>query len=332
MIPYSKQAVISSLGLCTASWLMSLPGTAAANVPAGSADDPTPIEAQVRAEAMSRYYHPFVSIEGIRPLDQPKRRLTYEIESGDTLSEIAKKFDLSTEKLAAFNHIDDIDRIHAGNRLDIPYTLTEIRLADNQDSASLAKKYRISEALIHELNPKLKEAEGDAAIGQVVTIPTPVTVPMPKKKKLKQEKTVQLAARSSSDTPKQAQAAFSGNFAWPVGGHITSPYGTRNGRIHQGIDIWHEQEGQAAIKAAAAGTVKSVGYSGGYGNLVVIDHGSGWSTYYGHLRVFQVESGQRVTAGDPVGYMGSTGNSTGYHLHFEVRKDGEALDPMHVLP
>ncbi|MHB8659506.1 MAG: murein hydrolase activator EnvC family protein [Solirubrobacteraceae bacterium] len=130
----------------------------------------------------------------------------------------------------------------------------------------------------------------------------------------------------SSGTP---AAPSSAGLIWPVSGPITSPFGMRWGSLHPGIDIGVPMG--TPIKAAAAGTVIVAAYSGGYGNLVVIDHGNGLATAYAHQSQIAVSVGQRVTQGQVIGYVGSTGFSTGPHLHFEVRVNGSPVDPMGYL-
>ncbi|MGG7518440.1 peptidoglycan DD-metalloendopeptidase family protein [Allorhizobium undicola] len=116
---------------------------------------------------------------------------------------------------------------------------------------------------------------------------------------------------------------------------ITSPFGNRTdpllGRLamHTGVDFRAPTGGE--IKAAGAGTVVSAGYSGGYGNMVEIDHGQGVSTRYGHMSKILVRVGDRVETGGTVGLAGSTGRSTGSHLHYEVRRNGVAVDPMRYV-
>jgi murein DD-endopeptidase MepM/ murein hydrolase activator NlpD len=116
---------------------------------------------------------------------------------------------------------------------------------------------------------------------------------------------------------------------WPVLGPVTSPFGVRWGRMHEGIDI--AAPSGTAIRAAAAGTVIYAGWLGGYGNLVVIDHGNGLATAYGHQSSLAAGSGQAVAQGQVIGYVGSTGHSTGPHLHFEVRVNGVPVDPLGYL-
>jgi murein DD-endopeptidase MepM/ murein hydrolase activator NlpD len=116
---------------------------------------------------------------------------------------------------------------------------------------------------------------------------------------------------------------------WPVSGPITSPFGWRWGRMHQGIDIGVGYG--TPIHAAAAGTVIYCGWEEGYGNLVVIDNGGNLATAYGHQSSIAVTCGQHVDQGQTIGYVGCTGHCTGPHLHFEVRVDGNPVDPMGYL-
>ncbi len=116
---------------------------------------------------------------------------------------------------------------------------------------------------------------------------------------------------------------------WPVNAPITSPFGLRWGRMHEGIDLGAAYG--SPIAAAAAGVVIYAGWEGGYGNLVVIDHGGGLATAYGHQSRIAVSVGQSVSQGETIGYVGSTGHSTGPHLHFEVRVNGQAVDPLGYL-
>jgi murein DD-endopeptidase MepM/ murein hydrolase activator NlpD len=121
----------------------------------------------------------------------------------------------------------------------------------------------------------------------------------------------------------------SSGFIWPVSGTVTSGFGTRWGRMHEGIDIAAPMG--TPIHAAAGGTVIYAGWMGGYGNLVVIDHGRGLSTAYGHQSAIAASVGQGVAQGQVIGYVGSTGHSTGPHLHFEVRVNGSPVDPLGYL-
>lgn len=121
----------------------------------------------------------------------------------------------------------------------------------------------------------------------------------------------------------------SGNFIWPTNGAVTSGFGQRWGRMHEGVDI-AAPEG-TPIRAAAAGTVVMMGPSGGYGNYTCVQHSGSISTCYAHQSRFATSSGARVSQGQLIGFVGNTGNSTGAHLHFEVRVGGAAVDPLGYL-
>jgi murein DD-endopeptidase MepM/ murein hydrolase activator NlpD len=111
-------------------------------------------------------------------------------------------------------------------------------------------------------------------------------------------------------------------------GYRTDPFLGRPA-LHSGVDL-REDFGQP-VRATAAGVVIAAGPSGGYGNMVEVDHGGGFSTRYGHLSTILVAPGQQVAPGAVIGRVGSTGRSTGPHLHYEVRADGEAVDPTRFL-
>ncbi len=121
----------------------------------------------------------------------------------------------------------------------------------------------------------------------------------------------------------------SSGLIWPVNGTVVSGFGWRWGRMHEGIDI--SASSGTPIWAAAAGTVIHAGWLGGYGNLVVVDHGDGLATAYAHASAILVGVGQLVSQGETVSLVGSTGNSSGPHLHFEVRVNGVAVDPLLYL-
>ena len=121
----------------------------------------------------------------------------------------------------------------------------------------------------------------------------------------------------------------SSGLIWPVSGPVTSPFGYRWGRLHAGIDIGVPYG--TPIHAAASGTVVIAGWVSGYGNYTCIDHGGGMATCYGHQSAFAVSTGAHVGQGQLIGYVGNTGHSFGAHLHFEVRINGNPVDPLGYL-
>jgi murein DD-endopeptidase MepM/ murein hydrolase activator NlpD len=133
------------------------------------------------------------------------------------------------------------------------------------------------------------------------------------------------AQRSSGSSGAPSAAGL----IWPVNGTVTSGFGMRWGRMHEGIDI--AAPTGTPIWAAAAGTVVYAGWLGGYGNLVVVDHGGGFATAYAHTSAILVAVGRSVAQGETIALVGSTGHSTGPHVHFEVRVNGVAVDPLLYL-
>lgn len=117
---------------------------------------------------------------------------------------------------------------------------------------------------------------------------------------------------------------------WPTAGALTSRFGMRWGAFHQGIDVAAPLG--SPLVAVRAGLVVAAGFDGGYGNKVVVDHGDGLRTVYAHNRANVVAVGQPVAKGEVIAYVGSTGNSTGPHVHFEIHVDGVPHDPLRHLP
>jgi len=145
------------------------------------------------------------------------------------------------------------------------------------------------------------------------------------------EAMIRAAQRGDSGTVRYSGHS-DGRFMRPVNGRLSSTYGsrihpiTRTRRFHNGIDL--AASSGTSIKAAGAGKVIFVGWKNAYGKTVIIDHGSGWSTMYGHCSSFSVSRGQTVSKGQTIARVGSTGWSTGPHLHWTVYKNGSAVNPL----
>ena len=137
-------------------------------------------------------------------------------------------------------------------------------------------------------------------------------------------------ARAGEQVAQANGAASSSGFAWPMCAPVTSEYGPRWGRMHRGVD--QGASTGTPVGASKDGSVIFADWQGGYGRLVLIDHHDGVVTAYAHLSSFSVSAGQAVSQGQTIGAVGSTGNSTGPHLHFETRVNGAAVNPRQYLP
>jgi hypothetical protein len=149
---------------------------------------------------------------------------------------------------------------------------------------------------------------------------------------LKAEKSYQEIVKYITDQRARLTAVPSG---WPVKGWITAGFGSRidpfSGALtfHEGVDIANDEG--TPVKAQADGVVTGAGFERGYGNLVCLNHANGYTTRYGHMRSFVVSPGQHVKKGQVIGYLGNTGRSTAPHLHYEVRLNGVAVNPIKYM-
>ena len=164
--------------------------------------------------------------------------------------------------------------------------------------------------------------------------PTPAQAPAPAPTPAPQPAPSRAPAPQPTPAPSQAPERATGSFIWPAQGRFTQGYGGNSGFYgpggHNGIDIANSVG--TPIVAADAGVVTYAGWKGGFGNAVVIDHGNGFVTEYGHGSSIKVGVGQRVSRGQLIMAMGSTGNSTGSHLHFSIIRNGVYVNPMNFLP
>jgi murein DD-endopeptidase MepM/ murein hydrolase activator NlpD len=190
----------------------------------------------------------------------------------------------------------------------------DVRIAEFEEEAdSLAAEEARLTSLI-----SARQAEARrAAAPPPTTAPSPTPEPDP-------------GPSPSVTSPPTTRPPTTSELLWPVNGVLTSLFGPRWGRMHNGIDIGAPTG--TSIKAADAGYVFFAGWMGGYGNVVLIDHGGGLTTLYAHQSQIQTSVGQNVSRGQVIGRVGSTGQSTGPHLHFEVRANGTPVNPLAYLP
>ena len=206
------------------------------------------------------------------------------------------------------------------------------------EKAALAKQAEIEQKKA-ERNVVLQKAQNDRAVAmqaiEELNASSAQISAMLKERQAARAAAAAAAAQSAGQGSSYTWVQGTGQLGWPVSGEITSPYGYRIHPIwgttiyHSGIDIGVDEG--TPVHAADSGVIVWSGWMGGYGYAVVIDHGNGLSTLYGHNSELAVDEGQSVSKGQVVAYAGSTGNSTGPHVHFEVRENGDPVDPMGYL-
>ncbi len=246
--------------------------------------------------------------------------IEYTVLEGDTVSSIAQKFGVSVDTIRWQNSLASKDSIKVGQSLEIlPVTGISHKVQKGDTVYSIAKKYDTdAQGVVNfPFNTFSNDETFELAIGQTVIVPEGV-------------KTEQApwapTSRVRQITPNAGTVVASGQFVWPTNGTITQGFYW----YHKGIDI--ANRAAPAILAADSGRVVTSGWSSvGYGNHVIIDHGNGFRTLYAHMSRIFVVAGQTVNRGDQIGQMGSTGRSTGIHLHFEVIQGGAHLSPLSVL-
>lgn len=241
---------------------------------------------------------------------------------GETISSIASLYGLQQDTILWENNLTASSKIKPGDELNIlPIDGVRHKVARGETIYSVGKKYKLDSAQVqvivdYPFNEFLNDETFELATGQYVMVPDGV----------KANVTASPVTRTVYTTPDAGSVTASGSFVWPASGRITQGYRF----YHKAYDI--ASSGGGPILAADAGTVIASGWdSSGYGNKVVIDHGNGFITLYAHNSVLQVRVGQRVNRGDVIAQMGSTGRSTGTHLHFEIRQGGVLLNPGNFL-
>lgn len=248
----------------------------------------------------------------------------HDVEGGETIGSIAERYGISINTILWENRLGARDFIQPGQQLTVLQVSGVSHQVKSGDTVtSLAKKYDADEAEIIAFN-KLADASAISA-DQVLIIPhgriPPPPTPVP---------TVRLAVASGdgydSNPPPSVRTPQGGGLLWPTTTRKINQYFTYR---HTGIDV--DGEYSSPIYAAQSGRVVFVGWGGGYGLHVIVDHGNGMQTLYGHASKTFVKNGQTVDKGQTLAMQGSTGWSTGVHLHFEVRINGRRVNPFSYL-
>lgn len=248
----------------------------------------------------------------------------YQVESGDTISSIAQKFGISQDTIKWANDLQNLNALKPGQSLKILPVAGVSHIVKSGDSLeSVAKKYSAEPQAIVDFPFNDVPDDFTLKAGQVLIIPDGV----PPETKVKPSPRPQPQYLAQGPASPAFEAPFGASFIWPAGGSISQYYAW----YHPGVDI--ANRGAPGIAASDGGVVVVAGWPDGqgYGNRVVLDHGNGYRSMYAHLSNVYVSVGETVTRGQLIGQMGSTGRSTGTHLHLEIHFKGVPVNPLAIL-
>ncbi|NLG32706.1 MAG: M23 family metallopeptidase [Syntrophomonadaceae bacterium] len=252
----------------------------------------------------------FVPSCNLQSVTVDSRILVYQVKPGDTLWNLSRMYNVDLNTICAINNLDQKSILAIGQTLRLPYNRARIHIVSKGETLwDIAAKYDVSLSDLIRLNSKVDPKR--LQIGEQLQIPGSTMVAV-----YKQE-------------PSRSALAPFNYFIWPLIGTITSNYGWRKSGFHHGLDI----AGSIGdtIRAAAAGEVSFSGFKAVYGRTIVIDHPDGKQSLYAHLQRSYVREGDMVSRGQSIGTVGITGNTTGPHLHFEVKVNGKAQNPLSYL-
>jgi lipoprotein NlpD len=236
----------------------------------------------------------YLSFPGNSPAAPPKKGVYHPVGKGITLYRISLAYKIPIAKILEANGLASPSALKVGQRLFIPGAAKVLSV---EPSVPLSPRER------QDLEASLESEDRPAA----ADLPGP----------------------SAKEKPPWFGKEL--DIVWPIQGKINSPYGPRGGRLHAGIDI--ASPSYQEVRAAIDGEVILARNSAtGYGNVVVLRHDSEFNTIYGHMNVIIAREGESVRQGQAIGGVGSTGKSTGPHLHFELRHQGKPIDPLPYLP
>ena len=285
----------------------------------------------------------------------------YTVQDGDTPSGVASKFDITTAALQANNPGVDFNHFKTGTKLTVSQEVRFVRVQIKKiEERNVETPFSVETEKTNKLysGDKRVVRKGVKGVDKVTYMVTYIDGVRVSSKEISRvtlveptNQTVQVGTKSASgyssygsrkSTTRYSKnygvyaSSSKGRFTWPVPGvtTVSSPYGRRKSGFHTGIDISNGRTNGKVVVAADSGVVETVKYSHkSYGNQIVINHGNGYKTRYAHLldNSIAVSPGQRVTRGQGIARVGSTGNSTGPHLHFEVIYNGNTVNPMNYL-
>ncbi|RDW15220.1 peptidase M23 [Oceanobacillus arenosus] len=258
----------------------------------------------------------------------------HKVKEGDVLGEIASNYDLATKDLLALNPSLSADSLlHIGQEIKVtaldPFVNVIVTEEELLEETVPYETEIIESEELYKGEEEIKQEGKDGKKEVLYSIEE--TNGKQTAKEVKAEKTTKEAVKEVIiKGTKVVPSRGTGNMVWPaVGGYISSQVGERWGSMHKGIDI--ARPSNRNILAADNGVVISAGADGTFGNKIVIDHNNGLKTLYAHLSSIEVSVGQTIEQGSKIGVMGSTGNSTGIHLHFEVHKNDVFQNPLNYV-
>ncbi|MFC6334278.1 peptidoglycan DD-metalloendopeptidase family protein [Paenibacillus septentrionalis] len=264
-------------------------------------------------------------------IDGSTKPTKYVVQKGDCIGCIAHKFGISEQVIYENNPFIEGDRITAGDELDLTVRMPDITVRSVEQLVEIEE---IAPPIEYVKNDSMREGEsktiqegapGSQRLIYEITKENGYIL----SEELVEKEVIEEAVPTIIEKGTMIIAGTgTGSFAYPVSNYrVSSKYGKRWGRMHSGVDF----TGDKTIKASDAGVVEFVGTKNGYGKTVIIDHKNGYKTLYGHLNSYSVSEGDKVAKGDKVGVMGNTGRSTGVHLHFEIWKNGNTVNPLSYL-
>ena len=255
---------------------------------------------------------------------------TYEVASGDSSWLIAERKGMTVDEIAAANPDINVEVLSIGQELNLivpkPYLTVRARHYVELSEAIPFETENVETDSMYEGDRRIttQGEEGKRDIKAYVIEENGVPADrIVLEEDVHAEPVTRVVAVGTKERP---PTMATGTFINPTRGRLTSPFGMRGGRRHTGIDIANATG--TRITSSDAGRVSFAGNRGAYGRLVIIDHENGYQTYYAHMNTIAVSAGERVHKDQYIGTVGSTGRSTGPHLHFEVRKNGTPVNPM----
>lgn len=258
-----------------------------------------------------------------------KKENVYVVAEGDTIWDVAAKFKTTADEILQINNLEEDDILSIGDEILVSAYVPLVNVTTTQVVEKIIEIPYETEIVKDSSQYNTwseittKGVNGEAEVTEeIIKVNGTVSQVNELSREVVLEPVTQIKTVGTKEPPK---GVGSGDFIVPARGYVSSRYGSRGRGFHTGVDIAGSYG--SAVRAADDGKVIFVGWSGGYGNLVKIDHQNGYVTYYAHNSSFAVKAGQIVSKGQTIAYMGSTGNSTGNHCHFEILKNGSTVNP-----